>query len=372
MMKPASTLLLILLIMAMVAAPGICEEQDGRAAVKLMQEGKTEQALKIFEQLASKGDTKAMVQLGIYYYQGEVVKQDYPKAMDWFLKGFKKENADAFVNIGVMHRDGNAVPQNKKIAYCIFLTTHMTGLGSEDTQMRSNSCLRRLIDELSKDDIKDVLSTYTLQYMTAYIESKGTLKGIPDKYKPSKENPALKDLDWWLDGELDEIYSSEQEKKAAKAKAEKRRKEFNEMIHTLVFQVKFSGTTADFYNAYHTVTDMGLSKGPISPSKLSKVENGMIWEDDILMFAEEHRFITLENKQRQELVYEIRHPAKPQPCDWSEWLKPMCVLKNEGDEFALIRDTEPKYSGDPIPANAPILRFKVIKREPVTKASGAK
>ena len=182
-------------------------------AFGLMQQGKAKEAIQIFESLAAKGDSKAMVQLGLYYYEGTGVEQDYPKAMDWWLQAFTNQNADAFTNLGVMHRDGHGVPKNKKIAYCVFLTTHMCSLGSQSTQLRSNSCLRRLIEELSKDDIKDCLSNYTLGYITAYLEAKGKMKGIPDKYKPSKENPALKDTGWWLDSELDAIFGPPTEEK---------------------------------------------------------------------------------------------------------------------------------------------------------------
>ena len=153
--------------------PSVTQAETGRDAVKLMAEGKVKKALAILEKLADKGETQAMVQLGIYYYQGTKVKQDYAKAMDWFLKAEKLENADAFVNLGVMHRDGNGVPKNKKIAYTIFLTTHMCGLGSESTQMRSNQCLRKLMQELNNEEIRDILSHYTLPYLKAYIEAKG-------------------------------------------------------------------------------------------------------------------------------------------------------------------------------------------------------
>ena len=149
---------------------GLCTDPTGMDAVRLMEEGKTEEAVRVFESLAEDGDDRVMVQLGIIYYEGTEVEQDYEKAMDWWLKAFEKENPDAFVNLGVMHRDGNGVPKNKKIAYCIFLTTHMCGLGSQSTQYRSNGCLRNIMGELSLDEIKDCLSNYTVGYIMAYLE----------------------------------------------------------------------------------------------------------------------------------------------------------------------------------------------------------
>lgn len=133
----------------------------GMDAARLMAQGETEEALDIFEGLAAKADDKAMVQLGVFHYEGTGGEQNYAKAMDWWLKVFANQNADAFVNLGVMHRDGHAAPTNKKIAYCVFLTIHMCGLGSQSTQLRSNRCLRMVTEKLSRDDIKDCLSNYT-------------------------------------------------------------------------------------------------------------------------------------------------------------------------------------------------------------------
>jgi TPR repeat protein len=141
-------------------------------AGKMMDQGEATEAIRLLEQLAAQGDDRAMVQLGIYYDQGACVEQDYAKSMDWFLRAFTHQNVDAFVCLGGMHYHGRGVPQNKKIAYCVFLTTHMCGRGSQSTQYVSNRYLRRLINELSRDDIRDCLSNYTPGYITAYLEQK--------------------------------------------------------------------------------------------------------------------------------------------------------------------------------------------------------
>lgn len=341
-----------------------CEDLTGMDASRLMQEGKTTEAIKAFEKLAVNGDAKAMVQLGLYHYEGTGVQQDYQRAMEWFLQAFRINNADAFVNLGVMHRDGQSVPKNKKIAYCVFLTTHMCGLGTESTQIRSNSCLRRIVNELSKDDIKDCLSNYTLGYMTAYIEAKGDMSGIPDKYKPSKENPALRDLGWWLDGELDGIYGepNEEEKAIRRKKAEEREKEISALQHTLVFQIKFSKDTASKYTSYDVITDGGIGSGPISEKKIKNGEEFSVYENDSFIYVNQRRFITIENKEGMSLVYEIAHPAKPLPCDWSKWSKPNYVLKDGMDKFTLLSGGKPKSKAADLSKDAPELRFKVVKK----------
>lgn len=51
--------------------------------------------------------------------------------------------------------------------------------------LRGNARYHRIMKEVSRDDIKDCLSNYTLGYITAYLEEKGKMKGIPEKHKPA-------------------------------------------------------------------------------------------------------------------------------------------------------------------------------------------
>jgi hypothetical protein len=336
-------------------------ENEGPIA---LEKGDYKAAVKEFSALAEKGDTKAMVQVGLFYYEGQGVNRDYTKAMDWFLKAFKGQNADAFVNLGVMHRDGQSVPANKKVAYCVFLTTHMCGLGSEATQSRANSCLRRIVEELPKDEIKDCLSNYTLQYITAYVEAKGVMQGIPEKYRPSKESPALKDLDWWMEGELDPIYGppTEEEKKARKEREEQRQKDFEALGHTLITQIKVTHSDKNVYPSYELITSSGMSKSPISENKASETNHETIYEIRPNIYLDQQRYIALEEKDKKYvLIYEIKHPAKPEPKDWSEWLKPSFTLKDSMDTFFLCKGQKPKSQSTDIPPNAPLIRFKVTK-----------
>jgi len=339
------------------------DENAPVSPVKLMQKGRYKEALAIFEKMSENGDDKAMVDCGIIYYEGLGVKQDYSKAMDWFLKALEKNNPDAFSNLGVMHRDGQNVPKNKKIAYCIFLTIHMCGLGSESTQMRSNSCLRRLVSELSKDEIKDCLSNYTQEYVFEYVKAKGKMVGIPDKYKPSKENPAFKDLDWWMEGELDGLYGepTEEEKKARKERSIKRQKEFDDMVHTLIFQVKFTGDSGENYKSYEFVTDSSIGSHGMIEKNFSTDRGSMIYEDSASLFVNNHRFLVIEGKDGRNLAYEIKHPSKPSPSDWSNWLKPIYSIKDKGGSFELMNGNISDNNARDIPPNSPEVRFKVIK-----------
>ncbi len=188
--------ILLLTLLATISIAGI---QEG---IEALNNGDYLEARKHFLPLAEAGDDKAMITIGLMYHQGQGVKQDYNQAMDWYIKAFKKDNGDAYSNIGVMYRDGFGVGKNKKMAYCLFLVTHVCGLGNESTQQRANSCLRRIVPEMSHDEVVECFN-YTLEYIEAFVVSKGTLKGIPEGCQPSEKRLSLKDKPWWLKGELD-------------------------------------------------------------------------------------------------------------------------------------------------------------------------
>lgn len=157
------------------------------------------EALKVWEQLAARGDDRAMTNAGVIYQNGEGVPIDNEKALDWYLKAM---NGTALNNMGVMYRDGAGVPRNRKVAYLLFLTVHMEGLGGEENVMRANRNLRREIAELPQQDRDDALC-YTMRYLKAYIESRGKLVGMPDSLQASQTRPRVRELDWWGKHELD-------------------------------------------------------------------------------------------------------------------------------------------------------------------------
>jgi hypothetical protein len=166
--------------------------------------GDHQKAITIFSELAKSGDDRAMIHLGNKYYSGDGVAVDYKQAMDWWLKAFAAENGDAPGNIGVLFRDGKGVKKNRKIAYVLFLYTHMVGLGTESTQIRVNTNLRREMIELSKPEIEEALC-YSMEYVFAYVNSRGTLKNIPDNALPTDGAVRIKDNSWWLESERKDL-----------------------------------------------------------------------------------------------------------------------------------------------------------------------
>lgn len=166
--------------------------------------GDHQKAVKLFATLAEDGDSKAMIHIGSKYYSGDGVAVDYSESMNWWLKALRANNGDAPGNIGVLYRDGKGVKQNRKIAYTLFLATHMMSLGTESTQIRVNNLLRREMAELPPEEIEEALC-YTMEYVFAYIEAKGELKTPPPAVLPSAGKTRIKDNNWWLDSERDNL-----------------------------------------------------------------------------------------------------------------------------------------------------------------------
>ena len=59
---------------------------------------------------AKKGDKEAQNDLGLMYYEGEGVPQDYEKAIEWYTKSAEQGHAWAQYNLGLMYYDGEGVP----------------------------------------------------------------------------------------------------------------------------------------------------------------------------------------------------------------------------------------------------------------------
>lgn len=61
---------------------------------------------------AEKGDATAQFNLGLNYYEGQGVEQDYAEAAKYFRKAAEQGNESAQCNLGLMYYDGQGVEQN--------------------------------------------------------------------------------------------------------------------------------------------------------------------------------------------------------------------------------------------------------------------
>jgi hypothetical protein len=187
-----NTAVTILIFLTAVAA--MADVEAGKAALR---RGDYVAAYRAFLPDAQAADDRAMVTIGLLYYRGQLGSIDYVKAMDWYVRAFDRQNGDAFNNIGVMYRDGLGVKKNRVVAYSLFLIVHLAGLGSEDTQIRANDNLRRIVAEIPATEVAQALCS-TDEYIVEYVHSRGNL---PVAFKPSAKAVRLRDKDWWLPSE---------------------------------------------------------------------------------------------------------------------------------------------------------------------------
>ena len=61
---------------------------------------------------AEQGDASAQTDLGLLYYKGQDVPQDYTEAMRWFRKAADQEHARAQWGLGHMYEQGNGVARD--------------------------------------------------------------------------------------------------------------------------------------------------------------------------------------------------------------------------------------------------------------------
>jgi len=77
-------------------------------------------ALKEIRPLAQAGNADAEHLLGLMYYMGRGVPQDFKQALEWHRKAALKGKADAQYVVGAMYYTGNAVIQDHKQAVAWF------------------------------------------------------------------------------------------------------------------------------------------------------------------------------------------------------------------------------------------------------------
>lgn len=61
---------------------------------------------------AKNGDGHAQFELGMMYYHGEGVRQDYSEAFKWYHKAAEQGYSGAQTNLGLMYSRGHGVPQS--------------------------------------------------------------------------------------------------------------------------------------------------------------------------------------------------------------------------------------------------------------------
>ena len=92
-----------------------CGESRLEKRARLEEENTAAEPLTL-EQRAVAGDAVAQYNLGVMYYEGQGVEQNFKDAAKWFRKAAEQENAIAQINLGLMYLRGKGVPEDLKEA----------------------------------------------------------------------------------------------------------------------------------------------------------------------------------------------------------------------------------------------------------------
>lgn len=77
-------------------------------------------SLAILTEKATKGDAVSQNILGVWYYTGKNVKQDYKIALDWWAKSAKQDNPDAIGNMAMCYQLGNGIKKDSVMALSLY------------------------------------------------------------------------------------------------------------------------------------------------------------------------------------------------------------------------------------------------------------
>ncbi|MBL3589473.1 MAG: SEL1-like repeat protein [gamma proteobacterium endosymbiont of Lamellibrachia anaximandri] len=105
--KPFLIVTLLLLGFSTATQANLVEE-----GARLIEQGKTEQALQLFKKAASAGDSLGAYGLGVLYFQGIGVETDPKKATKWFSIAAENGHAPAQFNLGNAYLKGRGTKQD--------------------------------------------------------------------------------------------------------------------------------------------------------------------------------------------------------------------------------------------------------------------
>ena len=94
----------------------VCWSDDFQKGIEAYKKGDFANAIKEWILLAEDGDEKAQYFLGLIYYKGKGVPQDYKTALKWYTLSAEQGNKVAQYNLGVMYSFGLGVIPDYKTA----------------------------------------------------------------------------------------------------------------------------------------------------------------------------------------------------------------------------------------------------------------
>ena len=93
-----SARIILTLMLGMLVFPAFAQDEPPQATEELLREA------------AEQGDALAQAALGIMYYYGLEVPQDYAEAARWYRMAADQGDADAQLLLGIMYSEGTSRP----------------------------------------------------------------------------------------------------------------------------------------------------------------------------------------------------------------------------------------------------------------------
>ena len=186
-------------------------------------ENKMNDKIKELTEKAKKGDTEAQAELGEIYLQGDGIKADYKKSMEWSKKAAENKNYRAMRNIGILYLEGLGVKKDYKKAIEVGKKAIELYLRGEPKYYNYEFITTDLIHRIAKDlgqkpEETELTNDYEgrnfqLYILDAYIEQgndKETFDYFFSNYQKFKDNiKYMGDMDYeykeWIDEYIDSL-----------------------------------------------------------------------------------------------------------------------------------------------------------------------
>ena len=117
----------ILLILALIVSVTSIAHANIDEAYSTLEKGNYTQAFGMFKHYAEQGDAEAQYVLGMLYYDGKGVNQDFQLSAKWIRKAAEQGRADAQVALGDLYFEGEGVKQDYDAAVKWYLLAAKKG-----------------------------------------------------------------------------------------------------------------------------------------------------------------------------------------------------------------------------------------------------
>lgn len=118
------------------------------------------EAINWFRKAAEQGYASGQNAIGAMYAQGQGVPQDYKEAMMWFKKAAEQGHPGGQNNLGMMYRDGNGVPQNSVCAHMWFNLAASTPSDAQRTAVENRNIIAGQMTPAQIEEAQELARQY--------------------------------------------------------------------------------------------------------------------------------------------------------------------------------------------------------------------